>query len=60
MIDESKRKVDEEKVSYNESAEELFTHNFRCPHCKGTLSLSLAKLYLEKIAASTGSEVKHG
>jgi len=47
MIDESKRKVGEEKVSYDEIAEEVFTLNIKCPHCKKALSLSLAKLSLE-------------
>jgi len=46
MIDESKRKVDELKVSYDETAEEVFTINIRCPHCKKAFSLSLAKLTL--------------
>lgn len=53
MIDESKRKVDETKTSYHETAEEIFTLNIRCPHCKKSLSLSLAKLDLVEIAEST-------
>ena len=44
MINESKRKVEETKVSYHETAEEVFTLNIGCPHCKKTISLSLAKL----------------
>jgi len=49
VIDNSKRKVDEGKVSYNEMAEEVFTLNIGCPHCKKTISLTLAKLNLEEI-----------
>ena len=48
MIDKSKRKVKEDKVQYNETAEEVFTLNIGCPHCKKTISISLAKLELEK------------
>ena len=48
MIDKSKRNVKETKTQYNEYAEELFTLNIGCPHCKKTLSLSLAKLELEQ------------
>ena len=48
MIDKSKRKVKESKISYTETAEEVFTLNIGCPHCKKTISLSLAKLNLEK------------
>lgn len=48
MIDKSKREVEDIKnVNYHETAEELFTLNIGCPHCKKTLSLSLAKLELE-------------
>ena len=46
MIDNSKRNVKESKVQYEETAEEVFTLNIGCPHCKKTLSLSLAKLEL--------------
>ncbi len=49
MIDKRKTKVDEPKISYNEFAEELFTLNIGCPHCKKTLSLSLDKLSLEGV-----------
>ena len=47
MINEVERKVDESKTSYHETAEEVFTLNIGCPHCKKSLSLSLAKLNLE-------------
>ena len=47
-IDESKREVKESKVNYYETAEEVFTLNIGCPHCKKTISLSLAKLELNK------------
>jgi len=49
MIDKSKRKVDDLKSSYHETAEEVFTLNIGCPHCKKTISLSLAKLNLEEV-----------
>ena len=49
-IDKSKRKVDDLKgISYHETADEVFTLNIGCPHCKGVISLSLAGLKLEKI-----------
>ena len=48
MIDNSKRDVKEDKISYKEIAEEVFTLNIGCPHCKKTISLSLAKLELNK------------
>ena len=48
MIDRSKRKVKEDKITYNETAEEVFTLNIGCPHCGKTISLSLAKLELKK------------
>lgn len=47
MIDKSKRKVKEIKINYSEIAEEVFTLNIGCPHCKKTLSFSLAKLELD-------------
>ncbi len=56
MMDESKRLVEESKVSYHESVEELFTLNIGCPHCKKTLSLSLAKLNLEIKEKSGGKK----
>jgi len=46
MINEEKRNVKETKVSYRELAEEVFTLNIGCPHCKKPISLSLAKLEL--------------
>ena len=46
MIDKSKREVKEDKVSYDETAEEIFTLNIGCPHCHKPISLSLAKLEL--------------
>lgn len=56
MIDESKRLVEESKVSYHESAEEVFTLNIGCPHCKKTLSISLAKLELTQTIKSKGGK----
>ena len=54
MIDKRKTKVhDLQKVEYDEYAEEVFTLNIGCPHCKKTLSLSLAKLELEKVKFET-------
>lgn len=47
-IDNTKRKVKEDKISYVENAEEVFTLNIGCPHCKKTISISLAKLELDK------------
>ena len=47
MINESKRKVKEEKISYEEIAEEIFTLNIKCPHCNKSLSLSMTKLDLK-------------
>lgn len=49
MNDTSKRKVKETKVQYEEIAEECFTLNIPCPHCKNTLSISLSKLNLESV-----------
>ena len=50
MLDELKRKVEDIKgVSYEEKAEEVFTLNIGCPHCKKTISLSLAKLEIEEL-----------
>ena len=47
MINPSRRKVDDLKnVKYEETAEEVFTLNIKCPHCKNSLSISLAKLEL--------------
>ena len=47
MIDRTKREVKEDKISYEETAEEVFTLNIGYPHCKKTISISLAKLELE-------------
>ena len=58
MIDNSKRKVEESKVSYNETAEEVFTLNIGCPHCKKTISISLAKLNLENISSEKNRKAK--
>ena len=49
VVDGRKTKVDDIKSSYHETAEEVFTLNIGCPHCKKTISLSLAKLNMEKI-----------
>ncbi len=49
MQNKNRVKVKEDKVEYDEFAEELFTHNFRCPHCNKSLSLSLSKLRLENL-----------
>jgi len=38
--------VNESKIGYEETAEEVFTINLGCPHCKKTISISLAKLEL--------------
>ncbi|MBU1121966.1 MAG: hypothetical protein KKF54_04640 [Candidatus Omnitrophica bacterium] len=46
VIDKAKRKVNESKIGYEETAEEVFTINLGCPHCKKTISISLAKLEL--------------
>jgi dihydroorotate dehydrogenase len=43
----NKRKVKDININYNEFAEEVFTLNIGCPHCKKTISISLAKLELE-------------
>lgn len=49
MINNRKTEVNDLKeVSYQENAEELFTLNIGCPHCKKPLSLSLAKLVLKR------------
>jgi len=50
MINNSKRKVKEDKVQYNETAEELFTLNIGCPHCRKTISISVAKLEMEELS----------
>jgi len=54
MIDKNKREVKEPKVTYNETAEEVFTLNIGCPHCKKTISISLAKLELEQKESKDG------
>tara|TARA_R100001530_G_scaffold28915_1_gene22853 strand:- start:541 stop:714 length:174 start_codon:yes stop_codon:yes gene_type:complete len=56
MINEVERKVDESKTSYHETAEEVFTLNIGCPHCKKSLSLSLAKLNLEFVNHKQGEQ----
>ena len=49
MINKRNTKVNDIKeIEYNETAEEVFTLNIGCPHCKNTISLSLAKLELNK------------
>jgi len=49
MISKDKRNVNDLKnISYQEEAEEVFTLNIGCPHCKKTISLSLAKLDLKE------------
>lgn len=51
MTDEERR-VHDVKSEYDEFAEEVFTLNIGCPHCKKPISLSLAKLDLSKVKES--------
>jgi hypothetical protein len=49
MIKENRREVrDLKNITYEEIAEEVFTLNIKCPHCKKVLSLTLAKLELQE------------